>query len=131
MALVVDPYQFDVIVTENMFGDILSDLSAGLIGGMGMAPSAVYSKARKAEAMAAYPTDDDGKVCPLEIVKRMVEAKQLEVEVDSAQRRDRAEALLDRASGDLDLAPESGSDSMLGSCGGVCFSSRMNSMARA
>jgi 3-isopropylmalate dehydrogenase len=31
---------FDVIVTENMFGDILSDLAAGLIGGMGMAPSA-------------------------------------------------------------------------------------------
>lgn len=31
---------FDVIVTENMFGDILSDLAAGLVGGMGMAPSA-------------------------------------------------------------------------------------------
>ena len=34
------PESFDVIVTENMFGDILSDLAAGLIGGMGMAPSA-------------------------------------------------------------------------------------------
>ncbi len=34
------PQMFDVIVTENMFGDILSDLAAGLIGGMGMAPSA-------------------------------------------------------------------------------------------
>jgi 3-isopropylmalate dehydrogenase len=34
------PWDFDVLVTENMFGDILSDLSAGLIGGMGMAPSA-------------------------------------------------------------------------------------------
>jgi len=34
------PQSFDVIVTENMFGDILSDLAAGLIGGMGMAPSA-------------------------------------------------------------------------------------------
>src|SRR5688572_17471017 len=31
---------FDVIVTENMFGDILSDLISGLVGGMGMAPSA-------------------------------------------------------------------------------------------
>ena len=31
---------FDVMVTENMFGDILSDITAGLIGGMGMAPSA-------------------------------------------------------------------------------------------
>ena len=34
------PRQFDVLVTENMFGDILSDLAAGLVGGMGMAPSA-------------------------------------------------------------------------------------------
>jgi 3-isopropylmalate dehydrogenase len=33
------PWDYDVIVTENMFGDILSDLAAGLIGGMGMAPS--------------------------------------------------------------------------------------------
>jgi 3-isopropylmalate dehydrogenase len=34
------PEMFDVMVTENMFGDILSDLAAGLVGGMGMAPSA-------------------------------------------------------------------------------------------
>src|SRR3546814_14435069 len=34
------PWELDVLVTENMFGDILSDLGAGLIGGMGMAPSA-------------------------------------------------------------------------------------------
>src|SRR6201985_2435918 len=34
------PWDFDVMVMENMFGDILSDLTAGLIGGMGMAPSA-------------------------------------------------------------------------------------------
>lgn len=39
-ALVKRPWDFDVMVTENMFGDILSDLAAGLIGGMGMAPSA-------------------------------------------------------------------------------------------
>jgi 3-isopropylmalate dehydrogenase len=38
--LVRFPWAFDVLVTENMFGDILSDLAAGLIGGMGMAPSA-------------------------------------------------------------------------------------------
>ncbi len=40
LYLVRRPHTFDVIVTENMFGDILSDLAAGLIGGMGMAPSA-------------------------------------------------------------------------------------------
>ncbi len=39
-AMVRKPWDFDVLVTENMFGDILSDLTAGLIGGMGMAPSA-------------------------------------------------------------------------------------------
>src|ERR1700674_3667621 len=39
-AMVRRPWDFDVLVTENMFGDILSDLAAGLIGGMGMAPSA-------------------------------------------------------------------------------------------
>ena len=38
--LVRRPWDFDVMVMENMFGDILSDLTAGLIGGMGMAPSA-------------------------------------------------------------------------------------------
>ncbi len=40
LNMVRKPWTFDVMVTENMFGDILSDLSAGLIGGMGMAPSA-------------------------------------------------------------------------------------------
>jgi len=40
LYLVQRPQSFDVLVTENMFGDILSDLLAGLIGGMGMAPSA-------------------------------------------------------------------------------------------
>jgi 3-isopropylmalate dehydrogenase len=40
MELVRDPTQFNVIVTGNMFGDILSDLAASLIGGMGVAPSA-------------------------------------------------------------------------------------------
>jgi 3-isopropylmalate dehydrogenase len=40
LYLLQRPQTFDVIVTENMFGDILSDLAAGLVGGMGMAPSA-------------------------------------------------------------------------------------------
>lgn len=39
LYLVQRPETFDVIVTENMFGDILSDLAAGLVGGMGLAPS--------------------------------------------------------------------------------------------
>jgi len=40
MQLVLDPSRFDVIVCENMFGDILSDLIAGLVGGLGLAPGA-------------------------------------------------------------------------------------------
>jgi len=40
LYLVQRPQEYDVIVTENMYGDILSDLAAGLVGGMGMAPSA-------------------------------------------------------------------------------------------
>ena len=40
MQLVMRPEQFDVIVTTNLFGDILSDLCAGLVGGLGMAPGA-------------------------------------------------------------------------------------------
>jgi isocitrate dehydrogenase (NAD+) len=40
MQLVKDPHQFDVIVATNLFGDILSDLCAGLVGGLGLAPSA-------------------------------------------------------------------------------------------
>lgn len=40
MQLVMNPHQFEVIVTTNLFGDIISDLSAGLVGGLGMAPGA-------------------------------------------------------------------------------------------
>jgi isocitrate dehydrogenase (NAD+) len=40
MQLVMRPEQFDVIVTTNLFGDIVSDLCAGLVGGLGLAPGA-------------------------------------------------------------------------------------------
>jgi isocitrate dehydrogenase (NAD+) len=40
MQLVMNPRQFDVLVTENLYGDILSDLAAGLVGGLGVVPSA-------------------------------------------------------------------------------------------
>lgn len=44
MKLVMSPENFDVIVTTNLFGDILSDLCAGLVGGLGMAPGANIGK---------------------------------------------------------------------------------------
>jgi isocitrate dehydrogenase (NAD+) len=40
MQMVMRPHQFDVIVTTNLFGDILSDLASGLVGGLGLAPGA-------------------------------------------------------------------------------------------
>jgi isocitrate dehydrogenase (NAD+) len=44
MKLVMDPQLFDVIVTTNLFGDIISDLCAGLVGGLGLAPGANIGK---------------------------------------------------------------------------------------
>lgn len=44
MQLVLDPTRYDVILTENLYGDILSDLCAGFVGGLGLAPSANIGK---------------------------------------------------------------------------------------
>jgi 3-isopropylmalate dehydrogenase len=58
LYLVQRPARFDVLVTENLFGDILSDLGAGLVGGMGMAPSADISD-RHAVFQPAHGTAPD------------------------------------------------------------------------
>jgi isocitrate dehydrogenase (NAD+) len=61
MKLVMDPQQFDVIVTTNLFGDILSDLCAGLIGGLGLAPGAnIGSDAAMFEAVHGSAPDIAG-----------------------------------------------------------------------
>lgn len=62
MKLVLDPSQFDVIVTTNLFGDILSDLVAGLVGGLGMAPGAnIGTDAAIFEAVHGSAPDIAGK----------------------------------------------------------------------
>ncbi len=62
MQLVLDPWQFDVIVTTNLFGDILSDELAGLVGGLGMAPGAnIGPKAAIFEAVHGSAPDIAGK----------------------------------------------------------------------
>ena len=62
MQLVLDPWQFDVIVTTNLFGDILSDLMAGLVGGLGLAPGANISEsAAMFEAVHGSAPDIAGK----------------------------------------------------------------------
>jgi isocitrate dehydrogenase (NAD+) len=54
MKLVVAPERFDVIVTMNLFGDILSDLTAGLIGGLGVAPAANIGSLDEASGVAMF-----------------------------------------------------------------------------
>ena len=62
MQLVIRPEQFDVIVTTNLFGDILSDLCAGLVGGLGMAPGAnIGDEAAIFEAVHGSAPDIAGK----------------------------------------------------------------------
>jgi len=62
MQLVLNPWQYDVIVTTNLFGDILSDLAAGLVGGLGMAPGAnIGSQCAIFEAVHGSAPDIAGK----------------------------------------------------------------------
>ncbi len=62
MQLVMNPWQFDVIVTTNLFGDILSDLCAGLVGGLGLAPGAnIGSEAAIFEAVHGSAPDIAGR----------------------------------------------------------------------
>jgi 3-isopropylmalate dehydrogenase len=59
MRLVRDPQSFDVIVTTNMFGDILSDEAAGIVGGLGMAPGLCIGEGRIAMAQATHGSAPD------------------------------------------------------------------------
>jgi isocitrate dehydrogenase (NAD+) len=59
MKLVIAPEKFDVIVTMNLFGDILSDLTAGLVGGLGVAPAANIGDSGCAMFEAVHGTAPD------------------------------------------------------------------------
>ena len=59
MRLVRDPQSFDVVVTTNMFGDILSDEAAGLVGGLGMAPGLCIGEGNIAMAQATHGSAPD------------------------------------------------------------------------
>jgi isocitrate dehydrogenase (NAD+) len=62
MKLVLNPWQFDVLVSTNLFGDILSDLVAGLVGGLGMTPGAnIGTTAAIFEAVHGSAPDIAGK----------------------------------------------------------------------
>jgi isocitrate dehydrogenase (NAD+) len=62
MKLVLNPWQFDMVVTTNLFGDVLSDLVAGLVGGLGMAPGGnIGANAAIFEAVHGSAPDIAGK----------------------------------------------------------------------
>ncbi len=58
MKLVTDPQRFDVVVTTNQFGDILTDIGAGLVGGLGLAPGLCVGE-RQAMAQATHGSAPD------------------------------------------------------------------------
>jgi 3-isopropylmalate dehydrogenase len=58
MKLVMDPRRFDVVVTTNQFGDILTDIGAGLVGGLGLAPGLCVGE-RQAMAQATHGSAPD------------------------------------------------------------------------
>ena len=59
MKMVTRPEQFDVVVTMNLFGDILSDLAAGLVGGLGLAPAGNFGEGNCAIFEAVHGTAPD------------------------------------------------------------------------
>jgi isocitrate dehydrogenase (NAD+) len=101
MQLVLDPWQFDVIVATNLFGDILSDEMSGLIGGLGLAPGAnIGEQAAIFEAVHGSAPDIAGKGIAnpvslllaaglmLEHVGRRDSADRLRAAIDTALNRD-------------------------------------------
>ena len=97
MQLVLKPWQFDVILTTNLFGDILSDEIAGLVGGLGLAPGAnIGADAAIFEAVHGSAPDIAGKGVANPVALLLATAMML----DHAGRNDAAVALraaIDRA----------------------------------
>jgi 3-isopropylmalate dehydrogenase len=73
MRLVRDPQTFDTVVTTNMFGDILTDEAAGLVGGLGMAPGLCIGRGDIAMAQATHGSAPDivgtGKANPYAMIE--------------------------------------------------------------
>lgn len=93
MKLVRDPQSFDVLVTTNLFGDILSDLMAGLVGGLGLAPSAnIGEKTAIFEPVHGSAPDIAGKGIANPAATFLTAAMMLDYlgEGETAQRIDRA-----------------------------------------
>jgi len=87
MRLIRDPQSFDTIVTTNMFGDILTDEAAGLVGGLGMAPGLCIGRGDLAMAQATHGSAPDiagtGKANPY----AMIESTRMLIEWLGSRRR--------------------------------------------
>lgn len=113
MQLVMNPQQFDVIVTTNLFGDILSDLCSGLVGGLGLAPGGnIGYKVAIFEAVHGSAPDIAGKniANPCAIILAAAMMLQHMGEVDGAKRIEKAIAavLKEGKSVTKDLNPHTG-----------------------
>jgi isocitrate dehydrogenase (NAD+) len=96
MQLVLNPWQFDVIVTTNLFGDILSDEAAGLVGGLGLAPGAnIGERAAIFEAVHGSAPDIAGKGIANPVALLLAAAMMLE-HVGRAEAAGRLRAAIDR-----------------------------------
>ena len=113
MQLVINPNQFDVIATTNLFGDILSDLCSGLVGGLGLAPGAnIGDECAIFEAVHGSAPDIAGKGIANPMAMILASAMMLRYlgEHDAAQKIDKAVAAVVRDGKRVtkDLNPETG-----------------------
>jgi len=93
MQMVINPGQFDILLTENLYGDIFSDLAAGLIGGLGLAPGAnIGDEIAVFEAVHGSAPDIAGKNIANPIAIILAGALMLEWigEVDAARKVEKA-----------------------------------------
>src|SRR3546814_1270769 len=71
MRLVREPQAFDTVVTTNMFGDILTDEAAGLVGGLGMAPGLCIGRGSLAMAQATHGSRSEEHTSELKSLMRL------------------------------------------------------------
>ncbi len=93
MQLVLDPYQFDVLLLENLYGDIVSDLCAGLVGGLGTAPGAnIGDEYAIFEAVHGSAPDIAGKnlANPIALIRSAIMMLEYIGEYEAGRRIDRA-----------------------------------------
>ena len=116
MQLVREPKQFDVVVTGNMFGDILSDVAAMLTGSLGMLPSASLNAGDRGMYEPVHGTAPDiaGRNIANPLATVMSAAMMLRYSLDAGAAADRIEAavvaVLDDGLRTADIFPEGGGE---------------------